>query len=125
MSKYSVETYEGPLMRDGREPIHALRDGLCYSQRSPHSRLVAIRLFYFFYGNLDGKRASGRGRRGRGPRTRAVHPGGVPVREVVADLSTIAQQTLTYIFASRSCGKVGVPLNLRRRCVSKFALRLP
>ena len=49
MSKYSVETYEGPLMRDGREPIHALRDGLCYSQRSPHSRLVAIRLFYFFF----------------------------------------------------------------------------
>ena len=42
MSKYSVETYVGPLMRDGREPIHALMDGLCYSQRSPHSRLVAI-----------------------------------------------------------------------------------
>ena len=53
MSKYSVETYEGPLMRDGREPIHALMDGLCYSQRSPHSRLVAhsgpVRLFCFFF----------------------------------------------------------------------------
>ena len=48
MSKYSVETYVGPLMRDGRELIHALMDELCYSQRSPHSRLVAIRLFYFF-----------------------------------------------------------------------------
>ena len=44
---------------------------------------------------------------------------------VCGRVRSAAQQAPHVHIALRRCGKVGVALNLSRRCVSKFALRLP